>query len=257
MRIILLSLFSFIAVFGFSNKVFAQNNSSGVFIDLNGENAIREKVYPNSKQTGLQICGLQEGQEYAIYLGAEGDNIGISTSANGVFQRTITFTAQNECQALGLKTNYSSNESQEVPVISVECTTCEEKEISTVKSMMGVTGSPNLDGGYLVRDVFIGGDCFETSGATTTGSPLSIGTFTGGLPVFGFDEGILLSTGFVANTQGPSTVFNSDNSNGPSGDGDLSTLTSSSINDVAILEFDFYHWKCQHRRGICWYSCKY
>ena len=239
MRINLLSLFSFIAFFGFSTTTFAQNNSTGVFIDLDGNNSVREKIYPKEKQTGLQICGLQKGEKYKIFFIENGKNIGISTSASGTFQKTTIITAQNNCQALGLKTNYEYSKAPEPPIVSVVCTSCDQKEANE-KSMMGVTGSPNLDAGFLVRDVFIGGDCFETSNASTTGSNLSIGTFTGAIPVFGFNDGIVLSTGRVSDTQGPSSNFSSTATGGPGGDGDLATIASpGGINDVAILEFDF------------------
>ena len=239
MRINLLSLFSFLVVFGLSTNIFAQKNSTGVYIDINGSNSVREKIYPTSAQTGLQICGLQEGEEYTIYLGDTGNSTGISTSANGVFQKTIVLTAQNSCHSLGLSTSYTPDDYQSPPFISVYCKTCDVKETVTEKSIMGVMAVPNLNAAQLVQDVFIGGDCFETSGATTDGSALSIGTFSGALPVFGFDEGIVLSSGFVTGAAGPSSNFNSTNTGGSSSDPDLESIATAGINDVAILEFDF------------------
>ena len=239
MRINLLSLFSFLAFFGLSSNIFAQENSKGVYIDLNGNNSIREIISPISSQTGLQICGLKKGEEYTIYLNDTGNSTGISSSSNETFQKTINITAQNTCQALGLSTSYTSGKSQYPPVLSVNCNTCDTKENATEKSMMGVLGVPNLDADQLVQDVFIGGDCFETSSATTSGSALSIGTFSGALPVFGFDEGIVLSSGYVTGSAGPSSNFANTPSGGPNGDPELESISTSSVNDVAILEFDF------------------
>ena len=241
MRINLLSLFSFLAVFGLSTNAFSQSSYSSSYIDLNGSNSIREKVFPINTLTGLQVCGLQKGEEYTIFLSEDGDTPGISTSANGKFQKKITITAQDDCQALALRSNYEQDKAQSPPLISVNCKTCNITESAADKSMMmmGVTGVPNLNADQLVQDVFIGGDCFETTGATTNGSPLSIGTFSGALPVFGFDEGIILSSGYVSGTPGPSTTFSSNATGGPSGDPDLVSITTGSVNDVAILEFDF------------------
>lgn len=239
MRINLLSLFSFLAVFGLSTGIVAQESSTQVYIDLNGSNSIREEVFPANPQTSLQICGLEKGEKYNIYLIEDGDIPSISLSANGKFQKKIILIAQNECQDLILNSNYKQGNTQSPPLISVNCKTCSIKGTPTIKSMMGVTGVPNLNADQLVQDVFIGGDCFETSGATTIGSPLSLGTFSGALPVFGFDEGIILSTGYVSGTVGPSTNFNSNPTGGPGNDPDLESIATASINDVAVLEFDF------------------
>ena len=99
MRINLLSLFSFLAFFGLSTTTLAQKNTAGIQIDLAGNDFVREKVYPTSSQTGLHICGLQKGETYTIYLIENDDTSGISTSSNGIFQKKITLTAQNSCQA--------------------------------------------------------------------------------------------------------------------------------------------------------------
>jgi gliding motility-associated-like protein len=239
MRINLLALFSFLAVFGLSTNTFAQKSSTGINIDLDGSNSVREVIFPTHSQTGLQICGLQKGEEYTIILLDDEKSSGVSTTSSSQFQKKIVITAQNNCHALGLRTNYEQGKAQQPPIVSVVCKTCDYIEPFAEKSMMGVIGVPNLNADQLVQDVFIGGDCFETSGATTDGSPLSIGTFTGALPVFGFDDGIILSSGYVSGTVGPSTIFNSSVTGGSSSDPDLESIATSTINDVAILEFDF------------------
>ncbi len=239
MRIILLCLFSFLAVLGPSTNIFAQKNSAGVYIDLNGIPSLRQEIYPTDKLTDLQICGLQKGEEYSIYLNDEDNTTGFSSSPDGIFEKTIVLTAQNNCHSLGLNTSYTKGISLYPSSISIYCNTCDIKEDVQEKSMMGIMAMPSQNAISLVQDVFIGGDCFDASNASITGSTTSVGTFNGALPVFGFDEGIVLSTGFVSGAAGPSSNTNSSSGGGPDGDPDLESISTVDVNDIAILEFDF------------------
>lgn len=77
------------------------------------------------------------------------------------------------------------------------------------------------------------------SNPTFTGAEVAAGVFQGGEGIIGFDTGIILSTGNIANVVGPNTVENIGVANNTNGDSDLDTLSGFPTHDAAVLEFDF------------------
>ena len=82
------------------------------------------------------------------------------------------------------------------------------------------------------------GSGIQISNITYTGANIAAGNFSGGNGVIGFN-GVILSTGNIANVIGPNTVSNKGTSNGTAGDSDLNTLSGKTTYDASILEFDF------------------
>ncbi len=79
-----------------------------------------------------------------------------------------------------------------------------------------------------------------SSNITFNGAPISGGIFTGGTGIFGFERGIVLSTGDVGTIAGPlNTLAGASTITGFPGDPDLEALAGVGTNDAAILEFDF------------------
>ncbi|MFA4836267.1 MAG: choice-of-anchor L domain-containing protein [Dehalococcoidia bacterium] len=78
------------------------------------------------------------------------------------------------------------------------------------------------------------------SGVTYTGANDAAGTFsaTDG-NIIGFSDGIVLSTGNIANIKGPNTSTRVTTVNGTPGDSDLTALIKTSTFDASVLEFDF------------------
>lgn len=70
-------------------------------------------------------------------------------------------------------------------------------------------------------------------------APIAAGTFQGGLPAVGIDNGIVLSSGDIASVPGPNTSDWTSTSNLRAGDPDLDLLTTSPTYDATRLEFDF------------------
>jgi hypothetical protein len=77
------------------------------------------------------------------------------------------------------------------------------------------------------------------SNVTYTGSPSAGGTFSGGVTSIGFDAGVMLASGAIANAVGPNTVDSQTSSFATPGDADLNALAGVPTNDAAVLEFDF------------------
>jgi len=81
----------------------------------------------------------------------------------------------------------------------------------------------------------------SVSNITYMGANVAAGKFSGGLGVFGFNSGIVLSSGNVASIKGPNnTLDNTSTDNAQPGDAELDTLIPGfTTHDRAKLEFDF------------------
>mmetsp|Transcript_22483 Transcript_22483/g.53069 ORF Transcript_22483/g.53069 Transcript_22483/m.53069 type:complete len:205 (+) Transcript_22483:141-755(+) len=88
-------------------------------------------------------------------------------------------------------------------------------------------------------DILLGpGSPFQVVECRYIGANIATGAFTGG--DIGFDAGIVLTSGSVANVQGPNTSGATTQNNGLPGDALLSSLISgANTNDASVLEFDF------------------
>jgi len=77
------------------------------------------------------------------------------------------------------------------------------------------------------------------SNVTYTGAEVAAGRFSGGTGIIGFESGIILSSGDVANVVGPNVEDDITTVNGTAGDADLDALSGFTTYDAAVLEFDF------------------
>lgn len=83
------------------------------------------------------------------------------------------------------------------------------------------------------------GPGITVSNVRFTGATRAAGTFTGGDTIVGFDKGVLLSSGDIANVVGPNDEDDASADNGRAGDVALDALADSRTYDAAVLEFDF------------------
>ncbi len=98
----------------------------------------------------------------------------------------------------------------------------------------------------LVEDILIDSSCIDNVQVTNVvggnfgSSDTSYGYFESGNSNFPFQSGIVLSTGKIANAQGPNTSLSDDDAPNWSGDNDLETvLNENNTINATILEFDF------------------
>lgn len=77
------------------------------------------------------------------------------------------------------------------------------------------------------------------SNISYTGANVAAGTFTGGTGIIGFEQGVILSSGDIANVIGPNEASDISTINNTAGDAALTTLAGFETFDAAILEFDF------------------
>jgi hypothetical protein len=85
----------------------------------------------------------------------------------------------------------------------------------------------------------IAGPGVTVSNVTYAGANVAAGKFAGGTGIIGFEDGIMLSSGSIANAIGPNQNDAITTINGTPGDSDLSALAGVTTNDAAVLEFDF------------------
>lgn len=156
---------------------------------------------------------------------------------------SLTFKATAE--TMSFKLVYPCTWSADNPprhYISLVCQTCSKKKLKDFMESMAVLevqgGQPAED---LVRDVLIGGNCFDITGITYSGQGGQIGTFSNGLTNVGFNTGMIMATGDVSVAPGPNDQDNASAGYGVSTpDGDLTQLSGSgALFDRANIEFDF------------------
>ncbi|MEO1259596.1 MAG: choice-of-anchor L domain-containing protein [Bacteroidota bacterium] len=106
--------------------------------------------------------------------------------------------------------------------------------------LMGIQTSGTFSPTQLVRDIFVNGDCQNVSNVERIGNLASVGYFAGGQPIFGFDEGIIISSGDITLAEGPNETIQAGASFGDgSGDPDIDLFITNPAFDVAGIEFDF------------------
>ncbi|MFN0033655.1 MAG: choice-of-anchor L domain-containing protein, partial [Saprospiraceae bacterium] len=92
----------------------------------------------------------------------------------------------------------------------------------------------------LIKEVFIGGNCFDVENVFFSGQGDQIGEFTNGLTNVGFNRGVIMATGGISIAPGPN---DSDGASAGYGigtpDGDLQSLSPGTLFDMAAIEFDF------------------
>lgn len=99
----------------------------------------------------------------------------------------------------------------------------------------------DLDSGLTETDLAaeLVGTGVTVSGASYTGANIAAGTFGGGDGVIGFDSGVVLGSGNIADVVGPNDDPAATTVNGAAGDSDLDALSGFDTFDAAVLEFDF------------------
>lgn len=77
------------------------------------------------------------------------------------------------------------------------------------------------------------------SNVSYAGSDLASGLFSGGAGTVGFEAGVVMSSGNIADVVGPNASDNTGTDLGTPGDPDLDVFAGNPTQDAAVLEFDF------------------
>ena len=112
--------------------------------------------------------------------------------------------------------------------------------ISAHAQQVGIQVSKTLSAEELVKDVFLKNGCKNVSNISAINNGLSVGFFEDDSFIFGFQNGVILSSGDVELAEGPNTEIESTFAYGnQSADPDLNTFAPGSVFDVGGIEFDF------------------
>jgi len=173
----------------------------------------------------INLCELIVQETYLLYLNKHNTNLTciadmlvntnqaseIIVEANNV----LSFKALTECVDLHLSVSPCD---EPLPLfLSIDCTSCSNKEIDLEKSVTNIVTDENYTG-------------------------TAKGYFSNGTTSINIEDGVVLSTGRVVTIPGPNTYYNSATSlYGAANDPDLEDLLSSNSNlyDLTALEFEF------------------
>ncbi|MDA3910108.1 MAG: choice-of-anchor L domain-containing protein, partial [Bacteroidales bacterium] len=119
----------------------------------------------------------------------------------------------------------------------VKLTICKREPISQPKNIN--VNSSTYTPTELIQDILVTG-CLEAFNVTYNGDPVSLGYFDGSIGSTAFNEGIILTSGSAALAEGPNSSGSTGHNSSGGSDPDLQALIPGyTINDAAILEFDF------------------
>lgn len=231
-----LLIFSFVTLC--LSGVIAQSGLNKVVMT---QTTAREELTLATGMNKIQLCGLTPGQNYGFMLNglvAE-ECIDEVTVLNGGFVQVTTgptykFKAFESCVTLEMDVNCGKSLKDMNLWLSAFCMDCK----SPPKSGARYSVSPNSDADYLIKEVFIGGGCFDVSGVSTIGASAGLGEFSDG-SALGIESGVIIASGNVTNSQGPNNQGGAGNSFGQGGDPDLTLISGQNTFDATGIEFDF------------------
>ena len=227
-----------------TSTLFAQN------LDTLSADKIREFLYQVSPEKEYLLTDLEKGKYYSIQFTSYEDEVNCFPSFTNIqtriteeepTYRTYRFQAKSKTERIQLQVPCSSNSAPIDYLFTILCDDC----LSSPKqrNQAGITIEPNVEEEVLIRDVFLGGNCFAVENISYSGTAAQKGIFRNGLTSVNAAEGVILSTGNVRDAVGPNSEANTTgNFSSGGGDSDLRSLLppgSAPIRDVVILEFDF------------------
>ncbi|TAK33673.1 MAG: hypothetical protein EPO28_17060, partial [Saprospiraceae bacterium] len=236
-------LLLFIAVVTCSTFSIAQTiPGKGYPVKISLENGrVREQVFFNQQsQKVIQVCNLTVGETYAVWaVPFQGCPVSVTTADGALSGTTFEFTAFSECMEFIMCRDQENAACSEGAYFSMGCRSCEKKG-GFHEKMAGLAVAGGISGESLIKDVFIGGDCFDITNVTEIGSSDGKGTFASGSSSIGLEQGVILESGSIYNAPGPNNSNSAGNAmTGGGSDPDLTILTGGALFDIVGIEFDF------------------
>ncbi|MFN0214674.1 MAG: choice-of-anchor L domain-containing protein, partial [Saprospiraceae bacterium] len=251
------TFYIFFLLFGlFSTSLYAQQNP---VVRLEGEK-MRTAVQVTKGISTLTLCGLEPGISYSVIAvpmayGQE-STFEIApapalTKGTGGFpfmregKNALKFAAPSACVDIQVNAR-STEQGEQLPMYLTISSEMKATPVASTRNSAGKEGQAILQvqGGFsaeeLVKDVLVGGGCFQISNVSFSGLGSQIGKFSKGLTNIGFDNGLIMATGNIDLAPGPNDHDGSSFGYGiNTPDADLQTLTAGTIYDMANIEFDF------------------
>ncbi len=205
----------------------------------------RYEVMLEERKTTLELCDLIIDQTYSLSYAIDDTQAIAITLNEGTDKKAfktnqkIHFKPKSNCALL-----YFEKTGKESIIGTLSIGIAAIPKAVSRSNGAGIQTNENHTSEQLVKDVFIGGDCFEVRNIKYSGDRKAIGSFSDGKESLDIERGVILSTGDIENAHGPniSTRISTDFSDYHPSDKDLETLLNSktvALEDVAVLEFDF------------------
>ncbi|MBK7343185.1 MAG: choice-of-anchor L domain-containing protein [Saprospiraceae bacterium] len=205
------------------------------------ETTSRDYLTMVSGMNEIQLCGLTPGETYGFMMNGQVASSCIDeiTVINGGFVQVTSgsihkFKAVESCVTLQIDVQCGKTIQDMNTWFSAFCMSC--KAPPKVNDRYSV--SPNSDAEYLIKEVFIGGGCFDVTNVTTIGASAGLGEFEDGGPI-GIESGVIMASGNVTTSQGPNNSGSAGSSMGQPGDPDLNLISGQTTFDATGIEFDF------------------
>ncbi len=155
-------------------------------------------------------------------------------------QHALSFTAVSTTARVRMHYPCSWQESDPPRhYVSLSCLSCQPESENQNLAELAVLEVESAGVEELIREVFIGGDCFDVNGVTLSGGADQIGKFFNGLTNIGFETGMILATGDIGVAPGPNSSDGAGGGGAGNSDSDLAAISSGPMFDAAVVEFDF------------------
>ncbi|WP_421948883.1 choice-of-anchor L domain-containing protein [Phaeodactylibacter xiamenensis] len=186
----------------------------------------------------LVLRQLKPGEDYQLWLSPQAQQGG-----------TVRFLAEDEAPTVTYRFR-ASQSYESIPVaqltpnaentrfvLSVSCSSCSR---STGARSNGLSVTSGIAASNLIRDVFIGGDCFDVDSVSLIGSTESVGQFELGSSSIGIESGVIISSGDASDAMGPNFTGNIGDEMDGGGHPDLAVLAgSNTLYDATGISFQF------------------
>lgn len=243
LRYLFLLLTVFVTTIFLDNEVKAQGESLGeVTVEVNKQTG---RIYLPSMEVDrfvVNLCDLEKGEKYYVQSSLDDgrtlvvlENVAGGKLLNEKHENLIE-VAEN---CLSLRFYIPNRKGEVYPILSFDRESKSKSRISS-RSANAIQVENGLTAEQLVRDVLIGGNCFDVHNIQAIGPNSGKGVFRNGMASIGIDEGIVFSTGFVDDILGPNESHGTSGRLSADGDDDLMELVGSSLlRDAVGVQFDF------------------
>ncbi len=213
---------------------FAQNSYN---INLT-DSKLREEINFIGTEQDVHVCGLVQGETYQVWAITFGGCSPEVKVVGGDYNTTITFLATADCMDFVLRKDQSSPACTAGPVwFSIGCKTCKKKESDLFGKINAFSGT---GAEALIKDVLIGGNCFDVTNVQSIGPAENKGTFDDGVSTILINSGVIISSGDVSIANGPNNSNSAGSNNGGgNSDPDLGLIAGGPLFNVSGIEFDF------------------
>ncbi len=242
MKTLFLTFFTSLLVVLSSITIAAQSTKHGSPVLLTyHDQPIRQELTFNGKQQAVRVTKIEKGRSYTVWANTDKECLPTVSLADGSqVGSTFSFIASADYVNLIMTKAEGGSECQDKAVwLSFAPTKEKGKKSNVLEKMSNLAVAGGQSAQSLVQDVFIGGGCFDVTGASGIGSSSGRGVFSNGGGSILLDQGVILSTGSITNAPGPNNSNSAGNSTGGGSDPDLAAIASGAVHDATGIEFDF------------------